>query len=319
MSYKLGIDLGGTKILIALEKEGGGIISSGKFPTGATRGVDSVLDNLASRTSEVLSHAGVSRHELVGLGICVAGFYDIRTRTIVSSPNLPGWEQFPLEQELKKRFKVPVLVENDANAAAYGEYLYGAGRGKKNMVNITLGTGIGGGIITEGHIYRGGGGFAGEVGHINVLPGGPLCGCGRRGCLESVSSGLAIAREGRLLLESGGGDLLRKITGEKGQLTAGHVFEAARNGDAGAARIIREAARFLGLALSFVVNILNPEVITMSGGMAQAGNNFCSAPLSEGSGNPPSGDMVSVVPAVLGEEAGVRGVLSLLEQYLKKL
>ena len=95
----------------------------------------------------------------------MAGFFDIRSRTMISSPNLPGWEQFPLEQELKKRLKIPILVENDANAAAYGEYLYGAGKGKKNMVNITLGTGIGGGIITEGRIYRGSGGFAGEMGH----------------------------------------------------------------------------------------------------------------------------------------------------------
>ena len=321
MSYKLGVDLGGTKILIALAKEGGEIVNSGKFPTRASEGVSKVLDHLICCIGEVVSARGISRHELEGAGICVAGFFDIRSRTMISSPNLPGWEQFPLEQELKKRLKIPILVENDANAAAYGEYLYGAGKGKKNMVNITLGTGIGGGIITEGRIYRGSGGFAGEMGHITVLPQGPLCGCGNYGCLESLSSGSAIAREGRLLLKAGVGGFLRKIAGKENELTASHVFEAARNGDRGAAEIIDKAAYYLGLALSFVVNILNPEVITMSGGMAQTGELFF-APVRrylKETAIPPSGDMVSVIPAVLGEEAGVKGVLSLLEQYLKEL
>lgn len=321
MGYKLGIDLGGTKILIALAKESGEIVVRDKFPTDAAAGVECVMDYLSDCIIEVLSAAGVSRFALDGAGICVAGFFDIRSRTIVSSPNLPGWEQFPLEQALKKRLKVPVLVENDANAAAYGEYFYGAGRGKRNMVNVTLGTGIGGGIITEGRVYRGSGGFAGEIGHIIVLPGGPLCGCGRYGCLESLSSGSAIAREGRLLLESGEGALLRKIVGKNNEPAADHVFAAARDGDAGAAGIIEKAAYYLGLALAFVVNILNPEVITMSGGMAQTGEPFF-VPVRrylKEAAIPPSGDMVAVVHAVLGEEAGVKGMLALLEQYLKDL
>jgi len=321
MGYKVGVDLGGSKILVALADEGGRIISSHKFPTRAADGINNVMRRLVGHIEETLSAGGVSRHELEGLGICVAGFFDTRSRIIVSSPNLPGWEGFPLEQELKKRLKVPVLVENDASAAAYGEYLYGAGKGKRNMVNVTLGTGIGGGIIAEGRIYRGSGGFAGEVGHIIVLPQGPPCGCGRYGCLEALSSGTAIAREGRLLLEAGGGAVLRKIAARSPELTAGHVFEAARNGDDEAAGIIEKAAHFLGLALAFVVNILNPDVITLSGGMAQTGEIFFTPVrrcLKEAA-IPPSGEMVSVVPAALGEEAGVRGILALLEQHIKEI
>ncbi|RJX27326.1 MAG: ROK family protein [Dethiobacter sp.] len=318
MSYRVGIDLGGTKILITLAEEGGKILSSRKFPTRAADGLNNVIRYLITGIREVLFGEGVSLHELDGIGICVAGFFDIRSRTIISSPNLPGWEGFPLEQELKKRLNVPVLVDNDASAAAYGEYLYGAGKGKRNMVNITLGTGIGGGIITEGRIYRGSGGFAGEIGHIIVLPQGPLCGCGRCGCLESLSSGSAIAREGRMLLSAGGGAVLRKIVKQNEELTAGHVFEAAKDGDEEAAGIIEKAAYFLGLALAFVVNILNPEVITMGGGMARTGEMFF-APVRrylKEAAIPPSGEMVSLVPAALGEDAGVRGMLSLLEQYL---
>lgn len=321
MSYKIGVDLGGTKILVALADAGGKIIISRKFPTRAADGLHNVMRYLTGSIEEVLSAGGVSPYELDGAGICVAGFFDTRFKTIVSSPNLPGWEGYPLEQELKERLRVPVLVENDASAAAYGEYLFGAGRGKRNMVNITLGTGIGGGIITEGRIYRGSGGFAGEIGHLIVLPQGPLCGCGRRGCLETLSSGTAIAREGRLLLETGGGAVLREIAGGSEELTASHVFQAAREGDEEAAAIINKAAYFLGLALAYVVNILNPEVITLSGGLSQTGEIFFEPVrrcLKE-TAIPPSGEMVSVVPAVLGEDAGVRGILSLLDQYLKEM
>ena len=322
MSYKVGVDLGGTKILVALAHEGGGIMASRKFPTEALEGPDRVLRRLVEVAGELLFSEGLSWHKVDGIGICMAGFIDKRSATIVSSPNLPGWEGFPLERELKKRLKIPVLVENDASAAAYGEFLYGAGKGKRNLVNITLGTGIGGGIIAEGQIYRGSGGFAGEIGHLILLPDGPPCGCGKKGCLEALSSGLAIAREGRLFLESGGGGILREIAGgEDEKLTAAHVFEAARKGDKGALKIIERAAFFLGLALSHVVNILNPEIITLSGGLAQSGELFFSKIrryLHEAAVLP-SAEMVSLVPALLGEEAGVIGILALLEQYLKEL
>ncbi|MGI6308441.1 MAG: ROK family protein [Dethiobacteria bacterium] len=318
MKYLLSVDLGGTNIQVALAEKGGKIFKLQKFPTRAAEGRDNVWRNLLAGLEEVLGQGMISRDKLAGIGVCAAGFFDFYSRTMISSPNLPGWEGFPLEEKLKEKLNLPVLVENDANAAAYGEFVFGAGKGKRNMVNITLGTGIGGGIIIEGEIYRGSGGFAGEIGHLPVLFGGPPCGCGRRGCLESLASGSAIAREGRALIARGHRTTLQKIMEEDEELTAYHVFEAAKDGDAEAARIVENAACYLGRALAAVVNLLNPEVITIGGGMARAGEIIFSPVrhhLKEASIQP-AGEMVEVVPAVLGEEAGIRGMLALLEQFL---
>ena len=216
------------------------------------------------------------------------------------------------------RLNLPVLTENDANAAAFGEYTFGAGRGVRNMINITLGTGIGGGIIVEGEIYRGSGGFAGEIGHLPVLSEGPLCGCGRRGCLESLSSGTAIARDARDVIARDKQTSLQKVVQSGGEITAYHVFEAAKTGDAEAIKIIDRSNYYLGRALAAVVNVLNPDLITLGGGMARAGEIIFTPVRRHLKANAiqPSGEMVKVVPAVLGEEAGVRGMLALLEQFL---
>lgn len=318
MEYLLSVDLGGTKILVALAPRGGEIMRLQKFPTEAAAGPDNVWRNLLTSLEEVLAQERIPWRKLAGLGVCAAGFFDFYSRTIISSPNLPGWGGVPLEEKLRARLNLPVLTENDANAAAFGEFTFGAGSGKRNMVNVTLGTGIGGGIIIEGKIYRGSGGFAGEIGHLPVLPEGPLCGCGRRGCLESLSSGSAIAREGRAVIARGGRTALQKVMQNEGEITAYHVFEAAKEGDAEAVKIIEKANYYLGRALATVVNILNPDLITLGGGMACAGE-IIFAPVRrhlKTAAIRPSGEMVKVVPAALGEEAGVRGMLALLEQFL---
>ena len=257
MKYLLSVDLGGTNIQVALAEKGGKIFKLQKFPTRAAEGRDNVWRNLLAGLEEVLGQGMISRDKLAGIGVCAAGFFDFYSRTMISSPNLPGWEGFPLEEKLKEKLNLPVLVENDANAAAYGEFVFGAGKGKRNMVNITLGTGIGGGIIIEGEIYRGSGGFAGEIGHLPVLfeaalrlraarvPGKPCFGerhCPRRPCPH---------RQGHRTT-------LQKIMDEDEELTAYHVFEAAKDGDAEAARIVENAACYLGRALAAVVNLLNP-------------------------------------------------------------
>ena len=318
MEYLLSVDLGGTNILIALAKRKGEIVRLQQFPTGAAAGPENVWHNLLAGLEEVLCREGIPWHKLAGLGVCAAGFFDYYTRSIISSPNLPGWENISLEERLKEKLCLPVLTENDANAAAFGEFIFGAGRGKRNMVNVTLGTGIGGGIIIDGKIYRGSGGFAGEIGHIPVLPEGPLCGCGRRGCLESLSSGSAIARAGRAAIAEGEQTILKKVIQNSGGITASHVFEAARKGDAVSVKIIERANYYLGRAFATIVNILNPSLITLGGGMARAGETIFTPVrlhLKEAAIRP-SGEMVEVVPAILGEEAGVRGMLALLEQHL---
>ena len=160
----------------------------------------------------------------------MAGYYDRQKGVIVDSPNLPGWENYPVEQQLSCLLNLPVIVENDANAAAWGECVYGAGKGKKNLLLVTLGTGIGGALIVDGKLAHGARGFAGEIGHIPLLPRvGPFCGCGNRGCLESLVSGTAIAREGRALLKTGQQTLLWDMV-EEVSLQAKDVFDAARQG-----------------------------------------------------------------------------------------
>lgn len=317
MSYSVGIDLGGTKMLITLAGRDGAIIAQRQYLTraeGGTGGPGEILLRMHQYVLELLASAGAEISKLDKIALCVAGFYEHTSGNMLSSPNLPGWDNFPIKQELRNLFKLPVVVENDAAAAAYGEYLFGAGRGKRNMVMITLGTGIGGGLILEGELYRGGG-FAGEIGHIPVLPGGPLCGCGRRGCLEALSSGTAVAREGRRILQQGRerGAILRQVAGDVDNVQAEDVFKAAAKGDEDAASVVGRAAYYLGLGLAAVVNVLNPELIVAGGGMAGAGDSF----LKPVGGYlfqfavEPSAKMVSLVPAMLGEEAGIRGILSL--------
>ncbi len=320
MDYRMGADLGGTKMLLALAAgDEGEIIRIKKVATRAKEGPRAILRHLLDNIEEIFFEEGLPFQKLAGLGLCVAGFYDIRSKQIIKSPNLPGWEMFPLERELKEMLHLPVVIENDANAAAYGEFVFGAGRGVRNLVNITLGTGIGGGIIAEGKIYRGSGGFAGEIGHLHVLRNGPLCGCGRRGCVESLSSGTAIEREWRLLF-SGSPAPQGVIPDTCSGLRAGQIIAAAREGGPDAVKIVERAAYYLGLALSYVVNILNPELIVIGGGLAACGDFFIDRArhyLKEVAIGP-SGKMAALVPAALGEKAGVRGILSLLDELLKE-
>lgn len=319
MKYRIGVDLGGTKMLVALADGDGALLRSQKVPTKALQGPLIVLSHLKSIVNDIIAQEGISLKDIEGLGICIAGFFDIRSKRIAGSPNLPGWELFPLEDELIAQYDLPVIVENDANAAAYGEYVFGAGKDKNNMIFITLGTGIGGGIITDGKLYRGSRGFAGEIGHMIVLPQGPPCGCGKFGCLESFSSGSAIEREGRILLQEGRSSILNRLAGSSGDLTAGHVFAAAREGDKEALNIVERAAYFLGLALSFTVNLLNPDVIVMGGGMAHSGEFFFNPVRRclEEAAITPAAKIVSLVSSCLGDDAGVQGVLALLDDHLQ--
>jgi glucokinase len=318
MGYKVVVDLGGTKMLAALVNERDEIVIKHRYSSEAGAGPHKITGNLAAIVEQLHKEADVSREEFDGLGLCVAGFYDYKAGEMYISPNLPGWEGFPLKKELSGLLDRPVVIENDANAAAYGEYLLGAGKGMENIVQVTLGTGIGGGIIIGGKIYRGAS-FAGEIGHLIVLPSGPLCGCGNRGCLETLSSGTAIAREGRLLLKSDTRTMLKQMVENIDDLGATHVFDAARKGDPAANGIVKKAAYFLGLGLAGVVNILNPDAIIFSGGLSQVGELFW-APVRESlerAAIKPAAKKVSLLVTELGEEAGIKGILALLNEFLQ--
>lgn len=314
----VGVDLGGTKLRVALAHSGGQIVAARSFPTEAQRGPEAVLHTLRAGTEELLAEGELPRDEVAGLAVCAAGFYDLTEEMMVNSPNLPGWEGLRLRHKLEEMFALPVIVENDASAAAYGEYRFGAGQGHDDLLLLTLGTGIGGGLVLGGQLYRGSQGFAGEIGHIPLQPHGPPCGCGRRGCLEALSSGTAIAREGRRQLEKNTPTLLGEMVGAAEDLLAEHVFAAARRGDGAALKIIEDAALFLGRALAVATTLLNPKIIILTGGMASNGEQLFEPvrrhfhaevlPLVAGG--------LKIIGGRLGADSGIRGVLALLEDYL---
>lgn len=319
MSYLIGIDLGGTKILAALFDEHGKMIQKKRLLTQPERGPDAIIKDMAYEVQVLLEGRGIKRKELKGVGVSIAGFYDVSTGIMRSSPNLPGWEMYPVRRELTKLLDCPVLVDNDASAAAYGEYLVGAGQGVRHLVHITLGTGIGGGLILDGRVYRGSRGFAGELGHIQLLPGGPLCGCGRQGCFEALVSGTAVAREGKMLLEAGRAAVLQQLVSEDKTVTAGHVFQAAARGDSDAQSVVKRAAFYLGQGLAIVTNLINPERITLGGGLSRVENNFieeAESYLREAAVDV-SSEAVELVRAELIDEAGVFGIIALLNERLR--
>lgn len=311
------VDLGGTKIYAVLAKQCGSILSSVRYDTLAEAGPESVLEQMTSSVNDVLTQAGALRHRLAAVGVCVAGFFDWQNRRLIHSPNIPGWEQILVEERLSQKLGVPVLAENDANAAALGEARRGAAQGSKDIIYLTVSTGIGAGLVLNGKIYRGTRGFAGEVGHMVLKPNGLLCGCGRHGCLETLASGTAIARAGNEAHLNGKAKLLQEIVRQQeGRLDTATVFRAAREGDPSAREIISEAISYLGIALVNLVNVLNPEIIVIGGGVSEAGEELFT-PLAKSIRScavPPSAASVTLKKAVLGVEAGVRGMLCLLTE-----
>jgi glucokinase len=308
------IDLGGTKIYTVLADSQGAILAAARLPSAAALGPDAVMQQMAVSVGTVLDEAQLNREDVLAVGVCAAGFFDWQEKVMVSSPNLPGFSGVALEKRLSSLLGLKVLAENDANAAALGEARLGAGRGCSEVVYVTVSTGIGAGLIINGRIYRGGRGFAGELGHMVVKPDGPVCGCGRRGCLEAVSSGTAIARAAKEAVNQGAATILK--TAADGQLTAPAVFAAASQGDAVALSVLQHAVHYLGMGLVNVVNMFNPEVIVIGGGVAEAGETFLS-PLSEiiaARAVPPAASSVALKKAQLGVKAGVAGMICLLAE-----
>ena len=251
--YAIGIDIGGTKIAGALVDADGAIVLEERVPSPAgdpEAMVDAVV-GLIERLS-----AG---HEVIGAGVAAAGFIDADQSTIIYAPNI-SWRNEPFKAKLEAKLNIPVIIENDANAAAWAEFRYGAGRGYKHMVMLTIGTGVGGAVIADSHMLRGGFGIAGELGHIRMVPNGLLCGCGQHGCLESYASGSALLRAAKALAASNdpAGQRLREIEAEAGQLSGLEVYKAILEHDAGALRVLSELGSWLGQAIGSLVAVLDP-------------------------------------------------------------
>lgn len=309
------IDLGGTKIYTVLADHAGNILAHVRLDTLAQSGPDTVMGQMVQSVQDVYTKAKTSG-TIKAVGVCAAGFFDWKKRVLIQSPNIPGWVNIPLEECLSHLLAVPVMVENDANAAALGEARLGAGKGCHDVIFVTVSTGVGAGLILNNQIYRGSAGFAGEIGHMVVKPNGPLCGCGRYGCLEAMASGTAIARMVTEAVERGATTLLAQTT----TISAEHVFEAVRQGDKVAQQVVEEAIHYLGIGLVNMINLLNPEVVVIGGGVSEAGDDLF-LPLRRiiAQHAIPAAANVSLKKATLGVEAGVLGMLCLLrEQHLEQ-
>lgn len=265
--HAIGIDIGGTKIAGALVDESGNILRELRVPTPADNPAE-----LTKAVADLINQLGEG-HKVVGAGIAAAGFIDADQANIVYAPNL-SWRNEPFKANVEALVDVPVILENDANAAGWAEYRFGAGKGYKHMVMLTIGTGVGGAIIADSHMLRGGFGIAGELGHIRVVPDGRLCGCGQHGCLESYGSGTALLRAARELVDSGDplGKRLRELEVEKGQLTGVEVYAAIVEHDPGALKILRELGSWIGQAIGSLVAVLDPEIVVIGGGVSAAGD-----------------------------------------------
>lgn len=268
------IDLGGTNVRAIVADLEGNVSSEDIRASMASEGLEITLDTMIASLEAACAKAEVGVGDLKALGIASPGAVDSANGVVPEAPQLVGWKDVPLVRLLSERLGVPVWLENDANAAALGENRFGAGKGARNMLYITVSTGVGGGIIIGGDLYRGARGAAGEMGHVIIDINGPPCGCGGRGCLESLASGTAIARRGRELLEGGQAPALAKIIAREGEITSEMIAQAASDGDEVSRRIFADVGMYLGVALAGFVNIFNPEAILIGGGVARSADLF---------------------------------------------
>jgi glucokinase len=265
--YAIGIDIGGTKIAAALVSESGEIIRDLKVPTPA-KDSEKIADAVVDLINELASGQQVS-----AVGVAAAGFIDAERANIVYAPNL-SWRNEPLKARLEARVNLPVFIDNDANAAGWAEFRFGAGRGVKHMVMLTVGTGVGGAVVVDGHLLRGGFGIAAELGHINLVPNGEPCGCGQLGCLESYGSGTALLNAAKRLAGSGepAGARLAELQAAAGELTGQEVYQAIQEGDAGTLALLADLGAALGRAVASLTAVLDPELVVIGGGVSATGD-----------------------------------------------
>jgi len=299
----IGVDVGGTKTAALRLSGDDEILDRSTLPTGA----DDAVTSLAAVGDAI---ENVIDDSVTAIGVGAAGLIDVRSGTIVFSPNFT-WRHVPIAARLRERFGLPVTVDNDATAGAWAEARLGASRGYDESLFVGVGTGIGGGIVTGGHLLRGAHGFAGEIGHVIVEPDGPQCGCGNRGCWEQVASGQALEREGaQAIAEAPGSAFAALAGGDAAKVTGELVAAAARDGDPVAGRIVHGIGRRLGEGIAGLVNVLDPAVVVVGGGMARIGDPIFD-PLREAYHESVEGRRdrpdVPIVPAALGNDAGAIG------------
>ena len=302
MPRYLGLDFGGTKLAAGVTDETGRLLRFARCPTDPSGGPEAALAALHALVCE-LGADDPHAERFQAVGISFGGPVDQSRQHCLLSHHCPGWQDFPLVDRVSEIWHCRAEMDNDANAAALGEYRFGAGRGRRNMLYVTVSTGIGGGVIADGGLYRGSHGLSGEIGHTIVSLDGPPCSCGKNGCLETYASGPAIARA----YASEKDDARETVTAES-------VFAAATNGDQLAQRVLHRAIQALGIGLANASNLFDPDVIVIGGGVSRAGSALF-VPLREVTralSSPAPADAVEIVPAELGDQVGVVGAIALV-------
>jgi glucokinase len=311
MRYYLGLDLGGTNIKAGIVDDQGRILAKLSRPTGAEHGPAAVIDAMVDSGQCAAREAGLKLSAVSRVGIGSPGPLDFDLGMVKAAPNMPGWHDVPLRDRIAQGLGRPAVLENDANAAAFGEFWAGAGRDPniRHLVMLTLGTGVGSGLIVNGKLIHGGGGLGGEGGHMIVMPGGRACGCGQRGCLETYTSASYTARRAVEAVQQGKPSTLTAAVNAGRTIDARDVFEAAANGDHLATDIVEETALYLGIACVNFCRLLDPQMIVFAAGMVAAGDALF-GPVRRVFAEQTwkvAQDHVRIVPAQLGNDAGLVG------------
>lgn len=316
----VGVDIGGTTIKIAIIDLEGNIVDKWEIPTNTSNGGVYITRELAASIKSKVAASNYTYEDLIGIGMGAPGFIEMETGFIYKAINI-GWENFPLKDELEKETNLSVIVDNDANIAALGEMWKGAGDGAKDLLAVTLGTGVGGGIITNGNIVHGTNGMAGEIGHITSAPNdGYQCNCGKKGCLETIASATGIARIAKEGLEEHKNSTLFALYEKTGEISSKDVFDAANSGDEWAINVIDHICFHLGLAIANLANAINPKKIVIGGGVSKAGDTLLK-PLKqyfEKFALPRVSEGADFAIASLGNDAGVIGGAWLIKEKLQQ-
>jgi glucokinase len=316
--FVLGIDIGGTNLVVgSVSEDGSRIVAAASEPTHAEAGAKDVLERLVNLAERAIAatKTEVSDAEILGVGVGAPGPLDTKRGIVLLTPNL-GWVNLPLRQIIHDRLGLPASLDNDANCAVLGEWWVGAARGARHAIGITIGTGIGGGLILDGKLYHGASDVAGEIGHTTIDTEGRRCKCGNYGCLEAYASGPNIALRAVEEIEAGAVSRLPTLVGgDLSKITAQTVYQAAQDGDDLALEVVNDTARFLGVGIGNLLNVFNPEVVVVCGGVTAAGDHLF-VPLRRETARRAFKPAVAACRIVPGELAGTAGVFGAAKAFL---
>jgi glucokinase len=319
--YVVGVDLGGTKILAGVFDHSLECVGTAKLSTKSQRGVDHVIERIARCAQDAVDEADLTLKQVAGVGVGAPGAVDFDAGTVIFAPNLEGWKEIPLKKELEKILGVPVFIENDCNISALGVYVAELKSKPRSMVGVFVGTGIGGGLIIDGELYSGTGHTAGEVGHMVLEVSGPKCGCGNKGCFEALASRTAIFQQIKAGVKEGQKTLLTEMLGDDlADLRSGDLRKAIRRGDKFVDRVIEGAAEYIGIATANLINILNPEVMVLGGGVIEALSDEMMSVIIETAKDyamPGTLKGVEIIASKLGDNAGITGAAVLARRETK--